>query len=81
MCHNQPINEERARRQNNLGMTFSQDDISSDESLGVDGYLGVSDRSCAMANRVTSFMRSEEVVAGSCTRAPFPHKKWGSSKP
>lgn len=78
MCHGWAINEARAKRQNNLGMEFSQDDFSADVFFGVDGYLGVSDRSCAKANRVTSFLRSHEVVAGSCTRVPLPHKKWGS---
>ena len=62
---------------NDGGMDFSPNDNSLDFADGVDGYLGVSDRSCVKANRRTSGFPAE-VVAGSCTSTPLPHVPWST---
>lgn len=74
-CHGRDITEALAIRYNNAGMGFSSRDLSHDRSWRVDGYLGVSDRSCARANRVFSG-GAAAVVAGKCTQQPLPHIPW-----
>jgi len=76
MCHRRPINERWAIDFNNDGMHFSSADIAADAADDVEGYLGVSDRSCVRANR---FYGWTEPVAGLCTPVPLPHIPW--SKP
>ena len=75
LCHGDPIDEQLAILYNNGSMDFSGADLSADNNDGVDGYLGVSDRSCAKANRIVSG-GAPGVVAGTCTPTPLPHTPW-----
>ena len=74
-CNGIEIDERWAKFYNDLGMDFSQGDIDAAASFFVDAYLGVSDRSCARADRTTSG-GPPAVIAGSCTPTPLSHKKW-----
>ena len=77
ICHRLPMTENYAKDMNNSGMEFSPADINADYFQGVDGMLGVSDRSCVQANRVSSIgVAPAGAIDGSCTSVPLPHKKW-----
>ena len=76
LCHRVPINEQRAIDYNNSGMEFSSSDLYQDQDWRVDGYLGVSDRSCMKANRITS--GGSPRVEGTCTPTPLPHTPWST---
>ena len=76
-CQGQKIDEDLAKKYNNAGMEFSSTDLFRDRDWRVDGYLGVSDRSCAKANRIYSG-GVPTVVAGMCTPVPLPHAPWST---
>ena len=80
MCHGQPINEGRAIDYNNVGMDFSSDDNASLDAKGVDGFLGVSDRSCVKKSQSISIILPRQVstIEGSCTPPPVPHTRWSA---
>ena len=75
-CHTHTINEYWAEQYNNGGMDFSGADHSADVAQGVDGYLGVSDRSCKKANRASS--GGTPGGEGTCTTTPLPHTPWSA---
>ena len=76
MCGSIKINENWAKIYNDAGMEFSQNDLNFHSNNYVDGYLGVSDRSCVKVDRDTGNIG---VVAGLCSQTPLKHKAW--SKP
>ena len=78
MCHGLPITEALAIRYNNAGMEFTSGDNDNIQAAGVDGYLGVSDRSCMRASQSISIMlpRRVSTISGSCTATPLPHTEW-----
>ena len=56
--------EEEMDDQNRRGLDFSGVDVSAADQFGVESHLGVSDRSCTRARRLSD---QREVIAGACT--------------
>ena len=77
-CFGWPVgNEKDAIEYNDKNMEFSSGDLGALGGLGIEGHLGVSDRSCVRLSGYRAFINfSNHAVAGSCTPTPLPHVPW-----
>ena len=80
VCHTKEIDERRAIQYNQAGMKFSSLDTSGLNAKYVDGFLGVSDRSCVKKSQSISIILPRQVstIEGSCTPPPLPHTRWSA---